>query len=342
MFPVEEVWATPFRGGIVVNASAGNRPEPTPGVGNVVPPVGGLIPGKAAPPPRTTRPPRTVTRPPATTTTPNLLGEKAGEATAAAEQPFPAGFDPGGPPGNGMAEGVHGIVVTGLIPDGAQREEYARRFKNARRGVAVEGVGASGAGHERGNAGIDVPQYVWCKLERTDTTDGTVKLLDFGDTEQIIRDIHQEPDAKAQVKKLGISPAERNNLEAEMRNWAGVVPEVADPAFVSSPWFTWALPPVLLRNWGAEAAHPPKVPLAVAAAPAGQGNAVQPGADGAQPDKGFDDPNAAGAVPARAEVFLVDHPAGGFSRPWCGQTLRARIRKPRPRKRPTNCSASSI
>ena len=144
----------------------------------------------------------------------------------AAEKPFPA--DLPGPVSTGSAEGRNGIVITGLIPEQAQRAEYDRRFKNARRGAAAEGPGGAGRGRDRGMADVDSPQYVWCFLERTDTTEGKTILLDFGDAEVIRRDWEQaDPElrdaTRALVKKLGISPAVRQQIGSRDAHWA--VPE---------------------------------------------------------------------------------------------------------------------
>ena len=74
--------------------------------------------------------------------------------------------------------------------------------------------------------------------------------------------------------------------------------EVVDADYLLDKWFTWPLPPILLRDWGAEAAHPPKIPLAGPVAVAGPDKGGPPGA---LQDDGFDDPNAAGPK-ARAVV----------------------------------------
>ena len=107
----------------------------------------------------------------------------------------------------------------------------------------------------------DTPRYVWCRLERTDTTDGSVKA------DRLRRRAAGNLDWKyperrkviaAQIR--GISP-EFKKLEADMKNWGMQVPEVIDPDYAGPWWLTWPLPPVLLHDWGRDAAHA-KIPLA--------------------------------------------------------------------------------
>jgi len=316
LFPVEELRVYPFRGAIPVKALAGgmNPPPPQEHV-----PAPGLVPGRA---PAPARPglrggAGAVGRPAVGAPVGGLAGAAAG-AAAAGPQPFPPDFHQPGPQSSGFAEGRYGIVITGLIPDQAQREEYARRFKNARRGVMVEGAAAGNRGRDRAEIEADSPQYVWCFLERTDTTVGTTIVLDFGDTQRVGHD-RSQPDktlsdeTRKQVTELGLHPATRVDLEKEVHRWAAMGGEVVDKDFLSDPWFSWQLPPVLLRDWGAEAAHPPKIPLAVPVALA-PGEAP-PGGNGAQPgDTGFDKADASGAGPVAGPVRRHDA-AGLGARP---------------------------
>jgi hypothetical protein len=302
MLRVEELRAVPFRGGITVNAAAGGILGGPPGAGlpgPVAAPAAapGLVPGRGPAAGRGVR--GAAGRPPVVGAPAGGLNGAVANAAAAGPQPFPADFHQPGPPSSGFAEGHYGIVITGLIPDQAQREEYARRFKNARRGVMVEGAAAGGRGRDRAEIEADSPQYVWCWLERTDTTEGKTTLLDFGDTQEVVHAVQQpdetlKNDAKKQVKELGMSPKTRMALETEQHRWAVNASEVVDKSYLSDPWFSWELPPVLLRDWGAEAAHLPQIPLAapVALAP----GEAQPAGNGAQPGgNDFDKPDAAGA-----------------------------------------------
>jgi hypothetical protein len=302
-FAIEDVRVTPFRGGLVlaVGPAAGQ------GGGNVAAPAagpaaGGLAPGRAAPARAGGLRPGAgaQVRPALGAPAGGLAGGGLQNGAAQGPIPFPADFKVPGPPSTGFAEGRYGIVVTALIPDGAQREEYERRFKNARRGVMVEG--ANGAERGRGHAEIeaDSPQYVWCWLERTDTTEGKPPIvLNFGDVDQIRHDYQQTDKTllektKAQIGELGINKIVQNRLDAAELLWGGTGGEVVDKDYLMEKCFSWHLPPILLRNWGAEAAHPPQVPLALApaiAAPAG-GAAV-----GAPALGDFSDPDKTG--PAR-------------------------------------------
>ncbi|HEX3999972.1 MAG TPA: hypothetical protein VHX65_15580 [Pirellulales bacterium] len=324
LFKVEELRATPFRGGLCV-VSNGVAAAP-PILGQQSPPArvapapasGGLIPGRI-----TGRPGRPAARPPVATTRDPLAGAAAGGAEAT--QPFPAGFTQPGPQASGEATGVYGIVVTGLVPDQAQREEYERRFKHARHAEAE-----AGAGRGRNGPALDsdTPKYVWCVLERTDTTDGKTITLDFGDMDQIRQD-YKNPDptllnaTKEEVNKLHLSRATMLQLDREQKTWAVQVPEVAAPEFVMEKWFTWPLPPVLLRVWGEEAAHLPQVPLAPPVAAAGRGMAppaVQPGPG--QADFGAD-PNAAGGGRGAAPVSRRYPPIVGGARARADAELQA-------------------
>ena len=71
---------------------------------------------------------------------------------------------------------------------------------------------------------------------------------------------------------------------------------MVDPDYVADPWLTWPLPPVLLHDWGRDAAHP-KVPLVAAQA----GDAAAPGAKQPGDQDGFGDgENKLLARPAQA------------------------------------------
>ena len=284
LFAVEELRAVPFRGAITMNAAAGGiapAPGPAP-AGPAAAPAPGLVPGRAPAPGRGVR--GAAAR--LGTHRPSLRRASGSRAPRPMPrhrvlQPFPPDFHQPGPPSSGFAEGHYGIVITGLIPDQAQREEYARRFKNARRGVMVEGAAAGGRGRDRAEIEADSPQFVWSFLERTDTTAGTTIVLDFGDTQGVGHDRSQPDKAlsdatRKQVTELGLHPAIRVALEKEEHSWAVNANEVVDKNYLSDPWFSWELPPVLLRDWGAEAAHLPQIPLAaVAVAPGEAQPAVQ-------------------------------------------------------------------
>jgi hypothetical protein len=289
LFPIEELRAVSFRGGIaeVAQVGAGNGPmQPA------IQPAGpaAVVPGKAAPARlgglfRGAQA-RQAAAPPA-------QGLAGGVAGAQGPKPLPSGFPPFGPPLSGFAEGRDGIVITGLIPLQQQREEYAQRFKNARRGAMAEGTNGGERGPHQATVDTDSPNYVWCFLERTDTTDGSLTLLNFGDLGQVGRD-WQQPENKELIRKLGMNGTVLKKIVAQMALWAGVEQEVVDPTFVAEAYFTWALPPVLLRVWGAEAAHPPQVPLAVTAAATGPADTAAPA--GAPAGGDFDAPVAGPAV----------------------------------------------
>ncbi len=123
----------------------------------------------------------------------------------AGPQPIPAGVNLPGPQASGYAEARYGMVVTALVPDEKQRTEYENRFAHSLK-AGAEGEAAPGtpslvttapaAPARTSNREVDAPQYIWCRLERTDMTDGSVKLMDFGDLEQVIADYNDKTAAQ--------------------------------------------------------------------------------------------------------------------------------------------------
>lgn len=315
-FAVEEVRAFWFRGAVPTSAVVGGNGAgglaPTASPAPVVqtqPATGGLIPGRITGRPGSrTRPaqnPRPNPTPAPAPANSGLLGGGIGNGLGGQQQ-FPDGtFEPG-PPGAGSADGRYGIIVTALIPWQKEREEYSFRFKNARRGA--EAGNAPGKGPNSPSE-IDIPQYTWCTLERADLTDGKTVVLDFGDIKTIGEEYHS-PDPAVQaatrqaVKDFQIRAATTKKLEADEQTWAAQVPEVVKAEFLDR-LFSLKMPPVLLRNWGAEAAHLPQIPLADSTVSPAAGEApanAAPGATpapGAQPGSGFDDPATAAAAASR-------------------------------------------
>ena len=95
---------------------------------------------------------------------------------------------------------------------------------------------------------------MWCKVERTDTTTGEVKLIDFGDGAQVLQDWHaqdmDETAAKAVHRLIGqaIDVSKEhikacNALIAEQLRWAPRMPELADPDTLGPEWLTGRFPP---------------------------------------------------------------------------------------------------
>jgi hypothetical protein len=305
LFPVTEMQVVPFRGPVTLLAAlAPAAVAPTgPAIAPAGPPVG---PAKA--PPREQRP-----RPAGPGVTGGLpaigglpMGPGALGNVQGGPQPLPASMRLPGPQSTGFAEYREGVMVTALIPFEAQNEEYERVFQHARKVT----TGTAGTQEQRGQnqRDLDTPHYVWCRLERTDTTDGSVKLLDFGDVEQVRTD-WKSPERRKAIT-VRISP-EYRKLEADMRDWGAQVEEVVDPDYVAQPWLTWPLPPLLLHDWGLDAAHP-KIPLASA-----QASAVGPAAGPKQPgdDAGFGDDKGApvgpGQGPAMRQRTMMMPPGAG-------------------------------
>lgn len=211
----------------------------------------------------------------------------------AGPQPIPPAMRLPGPQSTGYAEFHEGVIVTGLIPVEAQQEEYERVFEHARRASADASAGTA-AQRAQSMRDTDTPRYVWCRLERTDTTDGSVKVIDFGDVPQVTLDWKYPERRKAIAAQIrGISP-EFKKLEADMKNWGMQVPDVIDPDYAGPWWLTWPLPPVLLHDWGRDAAHA-KIPLATADATDATTGATKASGD----QDPFADPNnPAGPGPA--------------------------------------------
>jgi len=183
--------------------------------------------------------------------------------------PIPPGVHLPGPQSSGNAKGRRFILLTGIVPEQMQRQAYDADFRDALKPPAViaAGMGAGIGAGIAGDVSLDrfTPRYVWCRLERTDTTTGAVKLLDFGDPQEAAADgTAAEPRGAARMR---FSPEYRKMLN-DVANWNPKIAEVADADCVGPSWLTWPLPPLLLHDWGPEAAHPPQIALAPAPAPA--------------------------------------------------------------------------
>jgi len=331
LYAVSELRVTPFRGAVGIapeGAAPGlqGRPPVRPLPGLLPPSKGG---GLLAPPPRGKTP-----TPPAKAGTPGLGGgltaPKAGRpGTRPAPTPPPTGTHGGllggdaalgpraissnmqlpGPQSSGAAEGHHGVLVTAVVPYGLQQKEYDAKFEHARKAAEAAGPGE----HTRASlpGGVDAPIYMWCKVERTDTTTGDVKLIDFGDGVQVKQDWHSADMADEkqiefvhrligqEIDVSGPHIKACNTLVGEPARWSPQMPELADPLCLGPAWLTWPLPPVLLRDWGREAVHFPQIPYAP--------DQLDPGSP-ASPDDKKNDPDFGDSATAPGRVPRVPQP----------------------------------
>ena len=174
-------------------------------------------------------------------------GNKGAASHAGGALPIPPGVHLPGPVSTGNAEGRRFLLITGPIPEGMQRQEYDARFRNALQPPAA----AVGMG--QGNAGVTSPdrfqpRYVWCLLERTDTTTGAVKMLDFGDPQEAAGGGPTREERGPACP--GVSP-EYDKMLKDVARWSPPLGEMADPDCVGPSWLTWPLPPLLLlHDWG--------------------------------------------------------------------------------------------
>ncbi len=232
-------------------------------VPHVPPPIVAEIPGAIAPP--------AGVRPPAGSPRPGILDAPdaegllpgaAGNAPVKIDQQaqLPGVRAPGAEP-----RAKFYAIITGLVPTEKQAHEYQRRFEYA--------VKDPERTLQAGQAGdLDVPRYRFFFVERAEVKDAK--------------------DTNVQWQKLDYKSA-----IADIAQWAVQVPEIVDPLFVfpadaENTYITWPLPPLYLKNWGLEAAHP-KVPLQVVVDP----RDLQPNQNNNVPFNPFGPGGAGGAVP---------------------------------------------
>ncbi|HTQ40174.1 MAG TPA: hypothetical protein VMJ32_14200 [Pirellulales bacterium] len=199
-----------------------------------------------------------------------------------------SGFGPGvsaaGPSRLGQDENLPGVrapgadaevksyvIITGAVPVDKEAEEFRRRFE-----AAVPAAPDSDPNHQPLVAQTDVPNYFCFLVERSEVKDAG--------------------DAKRNWTPI-LSKENFVNSEAlkDLAKWFTQAPEIVHPDDVFAPvpfgnqyfYVTWPLPPLFLKNWGFEAAHP-KVKLNVAqtTAPENQPDTNQNGnLDSVTPDR---------------------------------------------------------
>ncbi len=229
-----------------------------------VPPGGGPKPGDVQGLPGTERP----------AGAPSLLGQPPRPAV----MPLPTG--------NFTVQGRRFVMVTGLIPVLKQQAAFDAVFKDALQPEAADdlltgnaaGAGAAAAGANANNVDRFHPQYWWYAVQRREVlADGTFGKETVFDYKAMLQD-------KAQ-------------------GWAQVGPEIIDQDYLD-PRLTFALPPMLLKNWDDRAGHVPEIPLRIekpAMLPAaGAGDAAMNGGEGA-----FDPDPLVGAAGAKKPLTQV-------------------------------------
>jgi hypothetical protein len=147
---------------------------------------------------------------------------------------------------------VYYAIITGIVPEEKQSLEYKRKFEYAIRPAERPGPSASSVTPGQSVASSpDEPHYDFFKVQRAevknDANDPNLKWVDL-DWHSLLPD--------------GGKP--------EANKWAAQYPEIVEHNYVFPPeqlpggnlniFLTWPLPPVYLKYWGLEAAHP-KVPL---------------------------------------------------------------------------------
>jgi len=120
-------------------------------------------------------------------------------------------------------KGWHWIVLTGLVPITEQEEAFRQAFEEA----------------QYRNSQSDMPDYIYYRVERVE-----VKSLD-------------QP-AEPEWERLHI----RNAMSVIDDRWPQLAQEVVDQEFVHDV-LTFPLGPLVGREWGAEVAHEPEIPVMV-------------------------------------------------------------------------------
>ena len=237
LFKVEDIRTYAFDGGvpIVPGPNQANGVMPAPVAGPVAPPPGGLIPGRI-----TGRSGRLGgARGTANPAPGRRAGQRSRRRRAAGPAAVPSRFRTtwaaiDGRRQRGLWNRDHGADPRASAARGIR----AAVQECARRGVMAEGE--DNPGRPRGgsaNVDMDSPKYVWCFLERTDTTDGKTVSLDFGDIRQVVSD-YNEPNTELQaatrseIKELHMGQAIQRKLEAEVKSWAIPGGEVVAPQFL--------------------------------------------------------------------------------------------------------------
>ena len=213
------------------------------------------------------------------------------------------GFGPGGPGGlsmgagggrvdpNGSLPGVHApgadaqgktyVIITGAVPVEKEAEEFRRRFE-----YAVPAV-LSDVNQSRNTSmsvtQSDTPHYFCFLVDRCEVKDADDKTRNW--TPILSKTNYVNSQAIMDIAKWSTTAPEIAHLDdvfqPDQATWKGAP---------FNAYITWPLPPLFLKNWGFEAAHPKvKLNIAQEAAPeaapeGGQGGAnldnTTPGARG--------------------------------------------------------------
>ncbi len=175
----------------------------------------------------------------------------------------PIGGPPGGPGGFGRngqetasLPGVHApgadaqrktyVVITGAVPVEKESQEFRRRFEYAMPAIPDQSRARPGAQFATQS---DSPHYFCFLIERSEVKDADDKNRNW---------VHI------------LSKANYANAAAmkDIEQWISPAPEIVSPDDVFQPevagagakqfnaYVTWPLPPLFLKNWGFEAAHP--------------------------------------------------------------------------------------
>ncbi len=250
LFPIMELQAWGFRGAVAVAATGlGDRPRggpavPTPTVADTAP--------KAKP--KTGREAAKSERIPQFTPFGPGIGQAAG-----GPRPIPQQFFLPGAPSTGNAEARAGVIVTGAVPEELLQKAYDSCFQHSMRGTEATGpqAGAEPRGPQR-QLDNSKPQYMAWRLERTELDAAgkavETKTIDTGDVEQVYHDFTDI--GRPEVLKA-LKPGKAFiKLQDDPKTWAGHGEEVVAGEFLGPAWLSWPLPPLLLHDWGREAAHP--------------------------------------------------------------------------------------
>jgi hypothetical protein len=160
------------------------------------------------------------------------------------------------------------VVITGAVPVEKEVEEFRRRFEYAM--PAIADVSRSRSASQYTNQ-TDSPHYFCFLIDRSEVKDADDKTRNW--VPILSKAVYANSDA---IKDIG--------------KWFTTAPEIVNPDDVFQPesagngnnqfnaYITWPLPPLFLKNWGFEAAHPKvKLNITQEAPQENQPDTTQPG-----------------------------------------------------------------
>ena len=187
---------------------------------------------------------------------PAAAGAPAGPAAAGSAESkrfSPLGMIGVNPPGAEPRAKTFAII-TGLIPWAKQIEEYSNRFEFAVPPSVPADATRPGGGVTQIQSGQpETPDYYYFNIDRLEITDPTDQKLNWANAQHVL------------------TPKVYFDVQSDIKAWASQwqpSQDIVDQNYLFPPkdltvargpmstYITWPLPPMFLRNWGFEAAHP--------------------------------------------------------------------------------------